>query len=68
MSTDQLLPELRRLRGATARIAERCNITRSAVSQWRQVPSDRMDDVIAVAREMGIKVTAPSPAERGQDA
>ena len=59
MATDPLLSDLRRLRGATARIAKRCGITRSAVSQWRKVPDDRLPDVLEVAREMGVRVDAP---------
>lgn len=56
MRTDQLLTDLRRLRGATTRIAERCEITRSAVSQWHQVPDRYLAVVVEVAREMGVKV------------
>ena len=61
MPSDDLLAELRRLRGATTRIAERCAITRSAVSQWRQVPDRYADEVAAVAREMGLNAPAPQP-------
>ena len=62
MASDKILAELRRLRGATTRIAERCNITRSAVSQWRHVPDRYVGEVMAIAREMGVEAP-PQPDE-----
>jgi len=66
MQTEDILADLRRLRGATTLIAARCRITRSAVSQWRKVPDQYLDEVAAVAHELGLKVVrnlpeAPSP-------
>lgn len=50
-------------RGAAARIAERCGVTRQAVAMWRSVPHRHLR---AVSRATGIEVEKLLPRKRGK--
>jgi pyruvate kinase len=64
---DPVLEDILARRGAVTRIASALNISTAAVSQWKRVPADRVDDV---AELFGIEAEslrspgAPPPAPR----
>jgi DNA-binding transcriptional regulator YdaS (Cro superfamily) len=55
---DPALEELLSRRGAVKRIAEACDISTAAVSQWKRVPRRR---VAAVAEALGIEPAQVRP-------
>lgn len=45
---DQVLENALQIRGMVKKIAERCDISTAAVSQWRRVPKRRLAEVSEV--------------------
>lgn len=62
---DPALEELLSRRGAVKRIAEACNISTAAVSQWRRVPKVRIGQV---AEALGVQPENVRPDLYGRDA
>ena len=64
---DESLEELLSRRGMVTKLAEGLGISTAAVSQWRRIPQDRIDDVeriTGVTREKLRPVLYPLAEER----
>lgn len=48
MERDECLDRLFQIRGAVKRVAEGVGISTAAVSQWRRVPKDRVEQVASI--------------------
>jgi pyruvate kinase len=59
---DPVLEELFTRRGAVTRVAEALGITTGAVSQWKRVPPERVDEVAALFDIPAERLRNPAPA------
>jgi pyruvate kinase len=59
---DPVLEELFARRGAVTRVAEALGITTGAVSQWKRVPPERVEEVAALFDIPPERLRAPAPA------